>query len=564
MPCLVLKYLVSFKLEVYTMKAILKLNVFFALLFFHCSVNGVNYYVNSVTGSDTNSGVSSGAAFATLKRVSMVDLQPGDTIFLAKGLVYRGSLELKNVEGTSLSPIVVSSYRDQKTGSDQLPLIDATGYYNGVLLENCSYIQVKNIAITASGIGDGLDEEGDMRCGVLVNTSREGDYQNIRLEDLLIRDVFFENPGYERGADEVRTANGTQRYGWGIRVINRTQGALINDVFISNCTITNVAHTGIKFTAFTNGIQNIGVYYNKVYSVGGPGIQFSGVHQAHVAYNRVSHSGSDDDSRKWGRGSGLWTWGSSDFIIEHNEFLHANGPGDSAGCHIDYNCHNIIVQYNLSANNAGGFIEVLGNNYNCAYRYNVSINDGHRVRGERGAFQEGKVFWLSGYQGNRPRFGPFNSYFYNNTIYVHEEIESKFAVTNSAEGVMVANNIFYIKGNTKTVLGDQNRPDAGGDGLVKNLVFSNNLYLNSGVWPDDVVIQDQSPIFGSPEFVNPGGSQIRDYMPTNLALTAGNGIPIHALPGDDIGLFTGLDVDYDILGNKILGKPFMGAIQVAE
>jgi hypothetical protein len=532
---------------------------------FHNSVDGVNYYVNTVTGSDTNSGNSSEAAFATLKRVSMVDLQPGDTIFLAKGLVYRGSLELKNVAGTHLSPIVVSSYRDQKSGSDQQPLIDATGYYNGVLLENCSFIQVKNISITADGMGEGVEDEvGEMRCGVLVTTSKEGNFKNIRLENLSIRDVFFENQGYERGADEVRTANGTQRYGWGIRVINQTRGALISDVFISNCTIKNVAHTGIRFTAFTNGIQNIGVYRNHVLSVGGPGIQMSGVHQGHVAFNKVSHSGAYDDSRKWGRGSGLWTWGSSDFVIEHNEFLHANGPGDSAGCHIDYNCHNIIVQYNLSANNAGGFIEVLGNNYNCAYRYNVSINDGHRVRGENGAFQEGKVFWLSGYQGNRPRYGPFNSYFYNNTIYVNEEIESKFAVTNTAKGVFVANNIFYIKGNTKTVLGDQNRPDAGGDAKVNNLVFSNNLYLHSDVWPNDVVIQDQNPLIGDPGFMNPGGAQIKDYIPTNLALTAGNGIPIHALPDDAIGLFTGLQVDYDILGNKILGKPFMGAIQVTE
>jgi hypothetical protein len=503
--------------------------------------------------------------FATLRRVSTVDLQPGDSIFLADGQVFRGSLELKNIHGTSFAPIVVSSYPEHATGQDQLPLIDATGYYNGVLLENCSFVLVKNIAITANGTEDGLDDEdGDMRCGVLVTTSREGDFRNIRLENLLIKDIFFENFGYERGADEVRTANGTQRYGWGIRVINQTRGALIKDVFISHCTITNVAHTGIKFTAFTNGIQNIGVYRNHVLSVGGPGIQMSGVHQGHVAYNTVNYSGSDNDSRKWGRGSGLWTWGSSDFVIEHNEFRFANGPGDSAGCHIDYNCNNIIVQYNLSADNAGGFIEVLGNNFNCAYRYNVSINDGHRVKGEKGAFQEGKVFWLSGYQGNKPRYGPFNSYFYNNTIFVNEEIESKFAVTNTAEGVLVANNIFYIKGNTKTVLGDQNRPDAGGDGQVKNLKFNNNLYLHANVWPDDVVIQDQNPLFGDPGFVNPGGLHVRDYIPSNHALTAGNGISINALPGDDIGLFTGLDVDYDILGKKILGKPFMGAIQVTE
>ena len=27
--------------------------------------------------------------------------------------------------------------------------------------------------------------------------------------------------------------------------------------------------------------------------------------------NNINFSGSFDDTRKWGRGSGLWTWGSS-------------------------------------------------------------------------------------------------------------------------------------------------------------------------------------------------------------------------------------------------------------
>ena len=117
--------------------------------------------------------------------------------------------------------------------------------------------------------------------------------------------------------------------------------------------------------------------------------------QGYFPAPQVHSSGSNDDSRKWGRGSGLWTWGSSDIIIEHNHFLHANGPADSAGCHIDFNCSNVVVQYNFSAYNAGGFCEILGNNYNCAYRYNISVNDGHRVKGENRAFQEGKTFWLS-------------------------------------------------------------------------------------------------------------------------------------------------------------------------
>ena len=76
------------------------------------------------------------------------------------------------------------------------------------------------------------------------------------------------------------------------------------------------------------------------------------------------------------------------------------------------------------------------------YRYNISINDGHRIKGVDGAFQEGKIFWLSGYQGNKEPKGPVNSYFYNNTIYSDASIEAKFALDNTSNGIVIANNIF--------------------------------------------------------------------------------------------------------------------------
>jgi len=196
-------------------------------------------------------------------------------------------------------------------------------------------------------------------------------------------------------------------------------------------------------TGTKESIQNIKLLNNKITDVGGPGVQMSGVKTGLVSGNYINGSGSKTDSRHWGRGSGLWTWGTSDVIIEKNSFLNANGPGDSAGCHIDYNCNNIIVQYNLSANNAGGFCEILGNNYNCAYRYNIGVNDGFRVKGKNGAFQEGKIFWLSGYVGTKVKpKGPFNSYIYNNTIYTKSDMIAQVAVGISAEGVLLANNIF--------------------------------------------------------------------------------------------------------------------------
>jgi len=251
-------------------------------------------------------------------------------------------------------------------------------------------------------------------------------------------------------------------------------------------------------------------------------------------------------------------------VIEHNRFDHANGPGDSAGVHIDYNCSDVIVQYNFSANNAGGFCEILGNNYNCAYRYNISVNDGHRVKGVNGAFQEGKIFWLSGYQGDQKKnAGPYNSYFYNNTVYVSGNIVPKVAVSSSSDGVLIANNIFYFEGAAQMVAGDQKKIEVDADG-IPNVVFKNNLFVRSDIWPANFPLQDAAPITGDPGYKNKGGLQLKDYMPANKKLIVNKGIVIQPIPNDSIGLRIGLKVEKDILGNPVKGQPDMGAIEMIE
>ena len=377
--------------------------------------------------------------------------------------------------------------------------------------------------------------------------------------------MYFEEVGFTRGKEEVRTENGTQKYGWGIRFINETDKAILQNLKIEGCEISNVSHTGLKFTGMKESIKDIKVFNNSVVDVGGPGIQMSGVKTGLVRGNTVNQSGSKNDSRNWSRGSGLWTWGTSDVIIEKNSFLNANGPGDSAGCHIDYNCNNIIVQYNLSMNNAGGFCEILGNNYNCAYRYNISVNDGYRIKGKDGAFQEGKIFWLSGYVGNKlkPK-GPFNSYIYNNTIYTKSDMFAQIAVATSASGVLLANNIFHIEGESKFVAGDQLKAEDLTKAEIPNTFFKNNLFLKASDWPKEVLIQDEKPIFGDAKFKNKGGFKLEDYTPTNTSLIKDKGIEIKKINTDDLGLYIGLKAKYDILGNKIKGKPDMGAIDISK
>jgi hypothetical protein len=524
-----------------------------------------DYHVHPILGDDNNPGTKPELAFKTLQRASKLALKPGDRLLLAAGQTFEGQLELEKITGTVDKPVVISSYVTREESRGLPAVIDAKGFAAGVLLNNCAQIELSNLRITANGGGmksPGAAKAG-MRCGVLIQADERGEYAGFTLANLTVRDVFYEEPGFTRSPEEVRTANGTQHYGWGIRFINHADDALMRDITIRNCAISNVCHTGLKFTARSNGLERVRVEDVRVFNVGGPGVQMSGVCGGRFSQLDVNRSGSTNDTRNWGRGSGLWTWGSSDIVIERSRFQNANGPGDSAGVHIDFNCRNVVVQYNLSANNAGGFCEVLGNNHNCAYRYNISVNDGHRIKGKSGAFQEGKTFWLSGYTGDKaPRSGPFNTYFYNNTIYVEEDIVAKFAVGPTARGVLIANNVFYIKGRSASVVGDQNRADSGKAAALPNVVFQNNLFLRADNWPGDSVLQDQAPLIGDPEFAQGGGLRLEDYVPRNASLVRNRGIVIPRLPQDETGLLPGLQVERDILGEQIVGMPDLGAIEL--
>jgi hypothetical protein len=53
--------------------------------------------------------------------------------------------------------------------------------------------------------------------------------------------------------------------------------------------------------------------------------------------------------------------------------------------------------------------EILGNNYNCMYRYNLSINDGHRIKGTDGASR--RENFIKRFQGEKRKERPVNSYF---------------------------------------------------------------------------------------------------------------------------------------------------------
>jgi len=559
-----------------------KRSLLFLLLLLQSSfIYATDYYIHATQGSDNSSGISIDSPWQTLGKVKSLKLRAGDRLLLAEGEVFKGSLELASIRGIANNPISISTYKAKKNTVFKRASINAKGHLAGIILTDSSYVDISNISISANGGGlikkpqalSALRRFKLMRVGILVMAVKKGHYGHINIDNVSVKNIYFNESDVKRSYKETTTAMGKEEYGFGIRYFS-FKNTKLSHVSITNSMISNVSHTGLKYHGNNKSISRVFISDNKVFDTGGPGIQMSGVVNSRVQYNEVNGSGSIKDSRNWARGSGMWTWGSQDIIIEHNKFLNANGPADSAGFHIDFNSDNIIFQYNLSANNAGGFIEILGNNHNNSYRYNISVNDGHRVKKKGVASQEGKIFWLSGFVGSetigkkrkpRKRHGPYNSYIYNNTIFVNDEITAKMAVTRVARGAVVANNIFHIMGDSTRVLGDQYVPENSKDKVgLDNFIFKNNLFLKQGNWPAKVLVQDSDPVYGDAKFVDPGGLNIADYRPTNTELIKDKGIEIPKISGDKLGLIVDLKVNKDILGNDIVGKPDMGAIEITD
>ena len=103
---------------------------------------GTDYYVDSVSGRDTNSGTNSNEPFKTLTRLQGIALEPGDQVLLKKGSTWTETLFV-NGSGNSSSPIVVKAY-----GSGSDPVIDGNNNLRfGVLIDSKNYVTIRDLTV---------------------------------------------------------------------------------------------------------------------------------------------------------------------------------------------------------------------------------------------------------------------------------------------------------------------------------------------------------------------------------------------------------------------------------
>ncbi|MBX4992234.1 right-handed parallel beta-helix repeat-containing protein [Rhizobium leguminosarum bv. viciae] len=149
------------------------------------------YYVNSVTGANTNAGTTEDAPFASFSAVESLKLQPGDSVLLAAGSVFNDQLDLK-YSGTVDAPITIGSY-----GVGDAPVIHSPNdgihslYASNIVIEDITISDTAGAAIYAGYVSNWtvrnveVDHTGLSKSGSI--TFRTG--SNITIENSTINDV---------------------------------------------------------------------------------------------------------------------------------------------------------------------------------------------------------------------------------------------------------------------------------------------------------------------------------------------------------------------------------------
>jgi parallel beta-helix repeat protein len=104
---------------------------------FKSSAAGETYYVDCVSGINTNSGTSPSSAWKTLSKVSSTTFSAGQSVLLKRGCTWNESLTI-NSSGTSTSPITFGAY-----GTGERPIITRTS--NGIVSVGGSYVVIEDI-----------------------------------------------------------------------------------------------------------------------------------------------------------------------------------------------------------------------------------------------------------------------------------------------------------------------------------------------------------------------------------------------------------------------------------
>ncbi len=341
------------------------------------------FYVDSKNGSDNNDGTSENKAFKSLNKVSKKYFQAGDKILFKSGQTFNGNLKIRG-QGTANSKITVGTYG----GSAKAKISARSGVAISV---KSQYITIENLEIT--------NPNGER--GIYVMPFTTGVNKNIVIKNCFIHDidknqVNWEQGNYESAGITVEAAGAQPTWFDGLTIENN----VIEDVNRVGIIIGSewayrpglYGHKGYYKASDDSGrwpAKNVVVRSNTITRPGGDSIMILACEGALIEKN-TSTEGFYNPKKKAGVASaGIWTWGSNDNVFQYNDVGFHNFPtgcSDGEAFDIDISEKRVILQYNYSHDNEGGFL-LMCNDYgetgadkiseDAVVRFNLSVNDGN-------------------------------------------------------------------------------------------------------------------------------------------------------------------------------------------
>lgn len=513
--------------------------------------NPATYFIDSVGGSNTNSGTTINTPWQDLSKLNNITISPGSTINLKSGSVWNGQ-QLKFLgSGVAAGPIVVDKY-----GSGAKPILNGVGLTGEgvVYLYNQDNIEINNLEITnypplvAPNTNPdqiffiGISEKGDPnavppipdktgnplgadRRGVMVALDNFGTANHIYLKNLDIHHI------------KGQLGNGTTV--WNGAIPKRTGGIFFtvlgntelpssksrfNDVLIDGCNINYCENQGLaldnEWNVYYPGGQNSIVpadvtEYNNWYDRRYSNVKISNNVIHHIGKNAMIIRCTDEtgliernvcyETAVGTTGNTMFTARAKGTVFQYNEgsFNRATtqrvDPGNIDGCMYDpdFGSVGIIFQYSYSHDNSDGIY------WGCNTRGGANNTSGKADPGDVGCTlrycisqnDNGTLVFF-----NYPSAG---NEIYNNVFFVKSGLNTKVIHESSSKDhtYNFFNNIIFNQSSlthytfASTGVGIQTRS-------LANNVFFGTTAINQPTGSSTIVATNSST--ADPLFVDPG------------------------------------------------------------
>lgn len=423
----------------------------------------VSYYIDSLSGNDQNSGLSTEKAWKTANNLAGVMFSPGDRISFRGNQEHRGPLEMSNINGKAGMPVIITSYGEGKA------MIDAENS-SGIIAKNCEYLEIRNIKVRGSG-----RLNGNYGNGIQLNGCRFSKVDSVDVTGFMWSGLNVVGGSYieitrvyaaDNGFCGILAESGEKEYG--------DDGSKFK-------TLRNVR------IAYSVAENNPGCPLIKD-NHSGNGILLGGVVNGVVEHCEAMNNGWD--MPREGNGPvGIWAYMSDSVTIQYC-YSHHNKTSpkgkDGGGFDFDGGMTNSVMRYNIAAFNEGagyGIFQYAGATTweKNEMHHNISYHDGSK-NGQCGIFM-----WCD------PAAVPMKNFrAYNNTLVGKHDFAVNFE-PGKYENFTFMDNIFLLTGLAEKFIG----------GSFSLAEFRNNIYWSNYQGSHPTVEYDSSPKTFDPEVVLP-------------------------------------------------------------